>query len=916
MSEHTCYIRMMATSSRIVALLPLVALGYRDSGQTFSTFEVSAASVATPAATDTAVQRGPGLEWASDCQANASRCVRYSIPSACEASLDSCRDVLPTLHHLIIANDSSLRHEVAKITIPAICAHAAELCEEVLPLVEAFGRDSAEDVRQTVAEYAFPAACKAVRCRGLLPLLRSLSEDSHVEVRRLVGRYALPATLRPHAGCNDTMTSLHVLERDLDTEVRVSLAKFFLPAACRAGCCQEMVPTFMRLSNDSNIAVRRRLVWYSLPLACVVSPSTKTFIPAIVSLANDSNSIVRRHVAFRLIPAACRAGLCEELLPSIKRLATDEAEIVEPLARLVMPRACEAGTGLCMNLLSTMSDMGSNPVDSVRVAVADAALTVCMATSCEQFLPLLVKLNNDAVPHVRASANRSLHECTERSQLSAEYAAIGNLSKQADQPMTFSKDHVLKVPPGVAMKLVRKDPVKLAAHRCPNWEACPGNQVTRPNQDPSLSPPTCGLRTMLNGPCANSYDADVPGCAGCREGHGRSTADPFKCNNCGKQVVNILWFILAPLGVFVVGIKSALNPNSERFGSLYKITISYGTSCFLILNALLSSRIGKDIIDQVPLTLLAISVTVAVTAYGCMCEPSTSLVTLVVRPVLVFTNSFLPSMLISFLRSWPCIHTQIADESGPDARMMMYQVNTLCPNWISWQTSMALFGSMLVLAIGPGLWYMLLVMAEEWDKTDCVERFGFLTGGYKPEKRWWEVVVMMRKLGFAVILALCPQSYALSSHVLAVLMVLGVALVLHLTVRPYEGVGSSWTVKDGALLISLNLLEATSLTISFLCLGATMYVASDSWSQSEFANRTLAYMALFTLAAFGTLLLCLLGYEGLPKLSGIDASLRRRSLNKAGEQETSAGGVQAEDRGASGGRSGSDSGWRPRRELR
>jgi len=937
----------MATSSRIVALLPLVALGYRDSGQTFSTFEVSAASVATPAATDTAVQRGPGLEWASDCQANASRCVRYSIPSACEASLDSCRDVLPTLHHLIIANDSSLRHEVAKITIPAICAHAAELCEEVLPLVEAFGRDSAEDVRQTVAEYAFPAACKAVRCRGLLPLLRSLSEDSHVEVRRLVGRYALPATLRPHAGCNDTMISLHVLERDLDTEVRVSLAKFFLPAACRAGCCQEMVPTFMRLSNDSNIAVRRRLVWYSLPLACVVSPSTKTFIPAIVSLANDSNSIVRRHVAFRLIPAACRAGLCEELLPSIKRLATDEAEIVEPLARLVMPRACEAGTGLCMNLLSTMSDMGSNPVDSVRVAVADAALTVCMATSCEQFLPLLVKLNNDAVPHVRASANRSLHECTERSQLSAEYAAIGNLSKQADQPMTFSKDHVLKVPPGVAMKLVRKDPVKLAAHRCPNWEACPGNQVTRPNQDPSLSPPTCGLRTMLNGPCANSYDADVPGCAGCREGHGRSTADPFKCNNCGKQVVNILWFILAPLGVFVVGIKSALNPNSERFGSLYKITISYGTSCFLILNALLSSPIGKDIAGKarnafslsltaadgisgfkvgtidcllgrpadvgewivasnvVPLSLLFISIVVA-SAWGCMCTTDEGLVTLVVRPILVVTNSFLPSMLTAFLHSWPCYHTQKMGDLTE--RMMMYQIRSPCPSYTSWHSLLGVIGCTLLLASGPGLWCVLLAMSEKGDETDYAERqrwdarLMFLTGAYKAKTRWWEVVVMVRKVAFAIIVALCPQSYALGTHLLAVLMVLGVALSLHLTVRPYAVPDSECIAQDGKPLFSLNLLEASSLTISFLCMGATAYVTTDTWSQSKLVSLTLVHAAVFLLSAFGTLLFCLLAYEGLPKLKG----MARASIFSSGETatlESSAEGQQSEDSGVSGDRS-------------
>ncbi|CAK0839067.1 unnamed protein product [Prorocentrum cordatum] len=978
------YMCMRRTSPRIWALLPLVAQGYRDSWQD-STLEVSAASAATPSAEANTVQRGPGSEWASDCEANPLQCANDAIPNACNSSLSSCRAVVSTVHLLSIDTDSRVRSAIAEISIPAICARAADLCEEVFLLVANISSDESEFVRQSVAEHALPAACNAARCHAVFPYLLSLSEDPSVKVRRAIAVYALPAAcaadlceqvlpvllrmsrdlsnnaepvreavasaalpaaFEARVGCSAALAILQVLEDDENMVVRAEVARLSLPAACTHGCCDAAIQSLIRLGKDKKPRVRKNIAWYALPLACS-SNRSRDLIPTISSLTMDGEAGVRTRTARRLLPAACRAGLCGGMLSDMQRLATDSGDVVEPLAHNAVPRACAADAGLCEKLMPTIQSMGHHPGEKVRLAVADTALAVCTGTLCDQFLPLLRSLSNDTSALVSASAKRSLHVCAQRSQLRAEYAAIGDLSRQANQPMAFSVDHVLQVPAGVAMTLAGRHPVKLAAHRCPNWKACPGNNGTRLSADPSSSQPTCGLRTVSPGPCEDGFDPEVPGCAGCLHEYRRSTTDPFKCKACGKYVSDILWFLLAPLGVFLVGMKSALNPKSERFGSLYKITMAYVTSSFLILNALLSSPIGKDIAGKarnafslsltaadgisgfkvgtidcllgrpadvgewivasnvVPLSLLFISIVVA-SAWGCMCTTDEGLVTLVVRPILVVTNSFLPSMLTAFLHSWPCYHTQKMGDLTE--RMMMYQIRSPCPSYTSWHSLLGVIGCTLLLASGPGLWCVLLAMSEKGDETDYAERqrwdarLMFLTGAYKAKTRWWEVVVMVRKVAFAIIVALCPQSYALGTHLLAVLMVLGVALSLHLTVRPYAVPDSECIAQDGKPLFSLNLLEASSLTISFLCMGATAYVTTDTWSQSKLVSLTLVHAAVFLLSAFGTLLFCLLAYEGLPKLKG----MARASIFSSGETatlESSAEGQQSEDSGVSGDRS-------------
>jgi len=264
---------------------------------------------------------------------------------------------------------------------------------------------------------------------------------------------------------------------------------------------------------------------------------------------------------------------------------------------------------------------------------------------------------------------------------------------------------------------------------------------------------------------------------------------------------------------------------------------------------------------------------------------------------MVFTNSFLPSMLTACLRGLPCYHTQ-ADSYTNTRHMMMYQVDSSCPSYESWQFSIGLLGATLILAIGPGLWCALLVLAEKkWDEADSKARLGFLTGAYKDKKRWWEVVVLMRKLAFAIIVALCPQSYAMFTHLLAVLMVLVVAMAFHLKERPYKELG------DGAW-FSLNFLEGGSLTISNLCLGALLYVASERWERSPAVSMILVLVSVSLLVAFGSLLGCLLTYEGFAKMTGT-------ASGQTNQQDSPVEGQQVDGKGATEGRRTSDSSASP-----
>jgi len=126
-----------------------------------------------------------------------------------------------------------------------------------------------------------------------------------------------------------------------------------------------------------------------------------------------------------------------------------------------------------------------------------------------------------------------------------------------------------------------------------------------------------------------------------------------------------------------------------------------GIDCLLLASGHQRADVGTWFLatSAVPVSLLVISV-VVVSAWSCVFVPRSerSLVTLVVRPVMVFTNNFLPSMLTACLRGLPCYHTQ-ADSYTNTRPMMMYQVDSSCPSYESWQFSIGLLGATLILAI-------------------------------------------------------------------------------------------------------------------------------------------------------------------------------------------------------------------------
>merc|ERR1719291_429608 len=101
-------------------------------------------------------------------------------------------------------------------------------------------------------------------------------------------------------------------------------------------------------------------------------------------------------------------------------------------------------------------------------------------------------------------------------------------------------------------------------------------------------------------------------------------------------------------------------------------------------------------------------------------------------------------------------------------------------------------------------------------------------------------------------------------------------MALHLAVRPYE------EEHDVAWFLSLNMVEATELGVSFVCLGAAHYVCEDTWAESETVVLVMAFAAVLLLTAFGSLLLCLLAYEGLGKMQ----KLKGMVLGLVGAQDS------------------------------
>ncbi|CAK0823790.1 unnamed protein product [Prorocentrum cordatum] len=314
-----------------------------------------------------------------------------------------------------------------------------------------------------------------------------------------------------------------------------------------------------------------------------------------------------------------------------------------------------------------------------------------------------------------------------------------NMSSQVQKPIFFDNDDVLRVPPGMMVLLTAHNEVE--AHRCPNIHACPG--VTLAAEE-LLSPSS----TFFNRSCEEGYRPDLPGCAGCAPGSGRSPMDVFACKACGDRSKEALLYISLPLSLFLFGLKSAYDPSeAECFGSVLTVFLSFHSAASLVLGAIVASPIGsmmpKDAslflsfciasaeeasgmpsgsIDcflerpagvtswllhsaVVPVTILMLWVGGAV-ALGCIRGVRPNYTVIVVRPAAVFVKSFLPMIFAGVWRAWPCFHTQAG--SGLEYYTMIYDVSAVCPVLGKWPPDPSAVlcpcGALLCCLLGPGLW--------------------------------------------------------------------------------------------------------------------------------------------------------------------------------------------------------------------
>eukprot|EP00435_Cladocopium_sp_Y103_P073583 s631_g44.t1 len=163
---------------------------------------------------------------------------------------------------------------------------------------------------------------------------------------------------------------------------------------------------------------------------------------------------------------------------------------------------------------------------------------------------------------------------------------------------------------------------------------------------------------------------------------------------------------------------------------------------------------------------------------------------------------------------------------------------------------MPLLGLSLFLLLGPLHWAFMVSQSRKWKNRK--EYIGFLIAGYNSHCEWWEITVLLRKTFLIGALVLLPVSYAPMSLVIATVLIMLAALVGqhalagdveeavgHLAMRPYVDP-------------LMNLLEGAVLTYSMLALILTLYLMSESWTNT---NKTLVFFTLIGSNAVTCLLL-------------------------------------------------------------
>jgi len=360
------------------------------------------------------------------------------------------------------------------------------------------------------------------------------------------------------------------------------------------------------------------------------------------------------------------------------------------------------------------------------------------------------------------------------------------------------------------------------AYHCPNPRACPGGTLWMAWGPVDNGTETAfGWRPRKNDICAAGYDPDTPGCLACQQGYGRQQWDPFTCKMCGLAWVGWGAFVVQPLVLFILGLRSAGQAEqASSFSSILKILLSWMQISSLVMFVLpfghqyhkvatkLDDMLSKgEAIRNIPFyspsldCLLNRMLTPGQHLGLRLLIPVASLVVVLVTQrlhgynfhqiILVWTNTFLPEVTGCCWRYVPCV--AVSKEYTRLAAHAIFRGGALgdadwtCSGYeYVYRLVRGSVGLLVCILVGPVYWLYVIRDSRSWEPKKRSQSLNFLIQGYKPSCDWWEVTVLTRKMMLVVCAAALPVSSCPGLYVLGLMFIMILAQVAHAEYTPYE----------------------------------------------------------------------------------------------------------------------------------
>mmetsp|Transcript_164045 Transcript_164045/g.521636 ORF Transcript_164045/g.521636 Transcript_164045/m.521636 type:complete len:289 (+) Transcript_164045:1656-2522(+) len=172
------------------------------------------------------------------------------------------------------------------------------------------------------------------------------------------------------------------------------------------------------------------------------------------------------------------------------------------------------------------------------------------------------------------------------------------------------------------------------------------------------------------------------------------------------------------------------------------------------------------------------------------------------KHTVIWQNAFYPELVGAFATFLPCVSLTVKES------FMAWDLDHECPSAFPplWAAGLSGGGLLFCVLTGPLFWWWLIsrwsVDVEEEERTRVI---GFLAAGYKPEAKWWEVVVLSRRMAWGFVGSKVPVSFAPVRFVVSFMLITQTAQLLQSKHHPY--------IND-----HLNKLEDRVLQVSMLTL--------------------------------------------------------------------------------------------------